>query len=60
MYQQKCFEKKHVDLLLIKKKVKGTMFLSKILIHLYMIINCIFEKNIFAVVAYKLLVQKKY
>ena len=53
MYQQKCFEKKHVDLLLIKKKVKGTMFLSKILIHLYMI----FGKNIFAVVAYKLLGQ---
>ena len=35
------------------------MFLSKILIHLSLITRYIVEENIFFVIAYKLLVQKK-
>ena len=35
------------------------MFLSKILIHLSLITRYIVEENIFVVIAYKLLVQKK-
>ena len=52
--------KKPADLLLIEKEAKGTMFLSKALIILCMIILYIVEKNIFVVNIYKLLVQKKY
>ena len=47
--------KKHVYLLLLVKKKKSVMFLSKILIHSDMI-----KENIFAVIVYKLLTQKKY
>ena len=44
-----------------KKKEKKTMFLSKISIHLGIMILYTIEKKIFfAVVLYKLLVQKKY
>ena len=35
------------------------MFLSKILMHLSLITRYIVEENIFVVIAYKLLVQKK-
>ena len=54
----KCSEEKHVDLLL--KEGKKTMFLSKILIPSCMIILYMVEENIFVVIVYKLLVQKKY
>ena len=57
---KKCFEVKHIDLLLIVEKAKGTMFLSKILIHLCMIIHYTMEENIFVIIVYKLLVRKKY
>ena len=43
-----------------KKKTKDAMFLSKISIHSGMIIHYTMEKNIFFVIAHKLLVQKKY
>ena len=57
---KKCCEEKHVDLLLIGGEGKDTMFLSKILILSCMIILYIAEENIFVVIVYKLLVQKKY
>ena len=51
--------KKHVYLLLLEKKKKSVMFLSKILIHSRMIHDTV-KENIFAVIVYKLLTQKKY
>ena len=39
---------------------KDNMFLSKILIHSCMIIHYILDEDLFVVIAYKLLVQKKY
>ena len=49
---KKSFEEKHVNYS-YKKKIKGTIFLSKLLIHLCMIIHYIVEKNIFVVIAYE-------
>ena len=43
-----------------EKEKRDTMFLSKILIRSCMIIHYIVEENIFAVIVYKLVVQKKY
>ena len=51
--------KKHVYLLLLEKKKKSVMFLSKTLIHSHMIHDTV-KENIFAVIVYKLLTQKKY
>ena len=48
----------HLHLLSIGEK--GTMFLSKILIHSYMTIHYTIEKNILVVICYKDLAQKKY
>ena len=50
--------KNYVDLLLIGEK--GTLFLSKIFIDLCMIIHYIEEENTFAVIIYKLSVQRKF
>ena len=52
---KKCFEEKHVDLLLVGEK---KMFLSKILIHLCMIIRYTVEEKIFVVIVSKILAQK--
>ena len=56
---KKSCEEKRVELLLIGKEVKKH-FLSKNLIHLWMIIHYIVEENIFVFIVYKLLAQKKY
>ena len=53
-------EEKHVDLLLIGKREKNIMFSSRISIDLCMIIHYIVEENIFVVIVYTLLLQKKY
>ena len=60
MYKQKCCEEKHVDLLLIGENERDTMFLSNILTLSCMIILYIVKENIFVVIVYKLVVQKKY
>ena len=52
---KKCFEEKHVDLLLVGEK---KMFLSKILIHLCMIIRYTVEENFFVVIVSEILAQK--
>ena len=53
-------KKKNVDILLIREGEKNIMFLSKISRHLCMITtHYIAEKNIFAVIFYMLLLQKK-
>ena len=52
-------ENKHVDLLMIGKGKKSTMFLWKISIHSYMIMYCIMEENIFVAIVSTLLEQKK-
>ena len=58
---KKGSEVKHVDLLLIEKKEeRSTRFLSKISIHACIIILYTIEKNIFVIIVYKLLVQRKY
>ena len=54
MYQKKCFEEKHVDLLLIGEGDKDTMFLSMISIDSCIIIHYIAEENIFIVIIYML------
>ena len=54
---KKLFEEKHVNLLLIKG---GKNSLSKILVHLFMIIHHTGEENIFVIIIYRLLVQKEY
>ena len=59
MYQKKCCEGKHVDLLLIGEQGRRHDVLIKSFNTLFMIILCIVEKNIFAIIAYKLLAQKK-
>ena len=53
-------EEKHGDLLLIAEVEKSTMFLSKILIDSCTIINYIVEENIFVVLVYMLILQKKF
>ena len=58
IYVSKNASKKNM-LLLIEEEGKNTMFLSKILIHLCMIIQYIVEENICVIIVYKLLVQKK-
>ena len=45
---KKSCEKNYFDLLLIGGERKGTMFLSKILIHLYMIIHNTVEETFFS------------
>ena len=57
---KKCSEDKCVDLLLIGEGKKKHYVLSKILIHLCMIIYYIVEENIFVVIVYMLLLQKKF
>ena len=54
---KKLFEEKHVNLLLIEG---GKNSLSKILVHLFMIIHHTGEENIFVIIIYRLLVQKEY
>ena len=56
---KKCCEERRVDLLLIGEKGRDTMFLLKISMHSCIIILYIMEKNVFAVIVYKLSVQKK-
>ena len=53
---------KHVNLLLIGKtgQKHKKMFLSKILMHLCMIMHCIMEENILAVIVCTSSVLKKY
>ena len=59
IYESKqCCEEKH-DLLLIGEGQKNTMLLSKISIHACLIIHYIVEENIFVVIVYILLLQKK-
>ena len=61
MYQTKKRSKeKHVDLLLIGKEKKHTVFLSMISIDSCVIIHYIVEKNIFVAFVYMLSLQKKY
>ena len=55
---KKFFEEKHVDVLLTGEESKSN--LSNILIQLCMIIRHTVEDNIFVVIVYTLLVQKKY
>ena len=55
---KKLFEEKHVNLLLIEEGDKNS--LSKILVHLFMIIHHTGEENIFVIIIYRLLVQKEY
>ena len=55
---KKCFEEKHVDLLLTEEKEEA-MFLSKISIHSCIIILYIVGKKIFVDIFLKFLVQKK-
>ena len=49
-----------MDLLLIEKKAKGTMFLWTILIDLCMVIDYSMEENIFVVTVCRFVIQKKY
>ena len=56
---KQCCEEKHGDLILVGGEEKNTMFLSKIPIHLCMIIDYIVEENIFVVTVYTLSLQKK-
>ena len=49
LYTSKNAIKKHLDLLLLEEKDKNYLLLSKILIHLYIIIYYIVEENIFVV-----------
>ena len=53
---KKSFEEKDADLLLIAKKVRGILFLSKIVIHLCMIIQYMVGEKVFVIIVYKLLV----
>ena len=43
-----------------RRRQKGTMLLSKILLYSCIIIPYIMEENIFVVIVYRLLVQQKY
>ena len=54
-----CCEEKHADLLLIGEEGKIQYVFIKDLILSYMIILYIVEENIFVVIVYKVLVQKK-
>ena len=56
---KKCSEENHVDLLLIGKGGKNTMFLSMISIDSCTIIHYMEEENIFVVIVYMLSVQKE-
>ena len=58
MYQKKC-EEKHVDLLLIEEEWKRHYVLIKDL-NTFMYDTLHHEKKYFAIIVYKLLVQKKY
>ena len=42
------------------EKARGFMFLSKVLRHSCMIMYCIAEENLFAVIVYRYLLQQKY
>ena len=55
---KKFFEEKHVDVLLTGEESKSNLL--KILIQLCMIIQHAVEDNIFVVIVYTLLVEKKY
>ena len=59
MYQNNVVKKNIGDLILIGEEEKNIMFLSKISIHLCMIIDYIVEENIFVVTVYTLSLQKK-
>ena len=59
MCQEKCFEDKHVDLLLIKEESKKYYVLVNDFSTLCMIMQYSVEVNIFVVIVYKHLVQKK-
>ena len=50
---------KHVDLLLIEEE-KSSMLLSISSVNSYMIIHFILKENIFVVIVYTRLLQKKY
>ena len=56
---EKYCEEKHVDLSLIGKERKSHYVLIKYVYGLCMIIHYIVKEDIFAVIVYKLLVQKK-
>ena len=61
MYQKNVVKKNLLIYCYKEKKERDTMFLSKILIlSCIKIILYIVEENIFVVIVYKLLVQKKY
>ena len=57
---KKYYENKHVDFLLIREKDKKHYVLIKDLIPSCGIILYIAEKNIFAVIVYKISVREKY
>ena len=59
IYVSKKCEEKHIDVLLLGEEGKRYC-VPKILICLCVIIHYIVEENIFVVIVYKLLVQKKY
>ena len=61
IYKSKiCCEKNMLIYYWKEKKAKCNILLSKILVQLCVIINYIMEGNIFVIIGYKLLVQKKY
>ena len=57
---KKCCEEKYLDLLLIKEKRKIHYVLTKDLNTFMYNHNLHCRKNVFAIIVYKLLVQKKY
>lgn len=60
MYQKSSVKENMLIYHFWENTLKRTMFLSKMLIHLHIIIHYMVEDNIFAVIVYSLLAQKKY
>ena len=60
MYQKNIVEKNMLIYYSYEKNERDSMFLSQILILSCMIILYTVQKNIFVIIVYKLLVQKKY
>ena len=60
MYQKNIVEKNMLIYYSYEKNERDTLFLSQILILSCMIILYTVQKNIFVIIVYKLLVQKKY
>ena len=59
MCQKTVLKKNILIYCCFKKKTEGTMLLLKSLIHSYMIIHYTVEENIFNIIVYKVLAQRK-